>query len=126
MSSAHKKTPHHLSQAAVNRTGWVEGLTNLTEDSPATALLDTMDRFAGLKTTEAPQAEVQTQMTSEEQLAARIDHAIGVMQRELHVTGEVLMDIGSPSSWGRVIDTPEKRTRVISLLRTAAGDHCLS
>lgn len=39
------KPVHHLSQVAQSSEadGWVDGLTSLSENSPATALLDEMD-----------------------------------------------------------------------------------
>ena len=120
--SGHKKTPHHLSQAANQRMGWVEGLTNLQENSPATALLDTLDRFANLSSHDAERIPTSSNdLSSEEQLAARVECAIGLMQRQLTEVGEVLMEVGSPSSWGHVVNTPEKRKSVISQLTAAAG-----
>ena len=120
--SGHKKTPHHLSQAANQRMGWVEGLTNLQENSPATALLDTIDRFANLSPHDAERGSTSSNdLSSEEQLATRVEYAIRLMQRQLTEVGEVLMEVGSPNSWGHVVNTPEKREGVISQLTAAAG-----
>lgn len=115
--TSRKKTVHHLSQSSSSRSGWVEGLTNLQEDSPATGLLDLMDRFPKLQTSEALPL---TDLTPEEQLSARVEHVVGLMQTQLEVVGEALLEIGSPSSWSLIIDSTEKRTEVICRIREAA------
>lgn len=125
LMSSHKKAVHHLSQAANNRTGWVEGLTDLTEDSPATALLDTMDKFGKLKMEQTELCKPEADLTPEEELKARIEYGVGLMQEQLRIKGEVMMEVGSPVMWGHVMDTSEKLQQALTAL-TAAADVCLA
>jgi hypothetical protein len=39
MTSRHRPGFHHLSSKHADGAGWVEGITNLTEEQPATELL---------------------------------------------------------------------------------------
>lgn len=114
-----KKPVHHLSQASNQRTGWVEGLTNLTEESPATALLDTMDRISKLDIEQAVHTGTQN-LTPEERRIAKLSHVRRLMERQLEIYGEWLMDLGPPA-WGRMLETSEQRDDVLQFLSKTAG-----
>lgn len=142
----HKKI-HYLSQAASSSSntknnkhqdhGWVEGISNLTEDSPATNLLDTMAKISKMEITTKSNLkdEVNYLMLkinklkinvchddngNGDNIESKIAYSIALMEKELDAVGEVIMEIGYPNVWGTTTESMTNLNVSMSKLKDAA------
>lgn len=150
MTQGGKKHLHHnyqYSGAANDNAGWVEGITALKEESPATELLaegleEEMARKANGKSptslptrgTLPPSEDSQavadnegaskTTLSKEEVFAASLEHAIGVLEKEIEESGESVLEVGAPTGWGPQMLTQEQLAVVedqLGRLKATAG-----
>ncbi|GMH39650.1 hypothetical protein BSKO_07548 [Bryopsis sp. KO-2023] len=119
MSKTTRRKPiHHLSQAATSATesgdGWVDGLTELSEESPATGLLNKFDDAR------APGQMPDFSIAPGEEFKERLEHAIVLMQNELKSVGELVLEVGASASWGLSINDEAKLDDAIQQMTSAA------
>lgn len=112
MASASQKhrQVHHLSRDAGDPHGWVESITGLTADQPATDLLNNGSTASkqkaqvadGVDAAEAGSSVVQAMsgLSLEEEHDMRVEHALEILKADVSNTGEALITIGGPGGWG--------------------------
>eukprot|EP00775_Hariotina_reticulata_P007899 gene7899-8095_t len=139
--------PQH---AGADASGWVESISSLSEEHPATALLLGSPRSAAANHSNAAaaksgssgamlaedacaeradaagsgdgQAQVGRKVSSEQEFEACLEHALGVMLAEVCAVGEVMLEVGGPGGdWGPTRLSPEQMEVVLERLRAAAA-----
>jgi len=100
--------PHHLSNKASGsseQAGWVEGITRLTENHPATALVasDPVSRPWVITPTQAaaaPSSFPAASLTPQEEFNSRTKHALEILESEVKRMGESIVEFGAPDGFG--------------------------
>ncbi|CAD7702796.1 unnamed protein product [Ostreobium quekettii] len=122
----HHKRVHHLSEASGEEAGWVEGITGLTEESPATGLLtmDDVSRKDRASALAARSAVVNglASLGLSEDFQTRLEHAIEVMYSELEYVGESSLEVGTPGPWGFAMTDPGNLEVALEQLGKAAAE----
>ena len=131
-SRSHAHAPRHLStRAAANHSdnsGWVEGLTGLTEDHAATALV-TSDPAPPPppppSTTNgngngAAAAAAAPSSSPEEDFSGKLEHALEALAMEVARWGEIVAEIGAPDGFGPINLTETQLNEVLETVRVRA------
>lgn len=131
--SVHKsnKGIHHLSGSSHDTNGWVEGITSLKEEDKAVELLgEDVDKTSANEAKGKPAPNSVT-ITSEEDFAVCLEHALGTTAAEVDEVGDMVLEVGAPNGWGPVgmseaklkyallqlIDVCEKKNVQVTILR---------
>eukprot|EP01026_Neomeris_dumetosa_P083875 TRINITY_DN9778_c0_g1_i8.p1 TRINITY_DN9778_c0_g1~~TRINITY_DN9778_c0_g1_i8.p1 ORF type:complete len:582 (-),score=67.91 TRINITY_DN9778_c0_g1_i8:226-1971(-) len=119
--SSRKVGVHHLSQASSSKDGWVEGITDLKEDSPATQLLNDIANIDLKKTTTENSTSVKEGMTEQQIFEATLEHALGTMVAQCNDQGEVQLKVGVPLGWGPCCTDEEGLENVLTRIEKSAN-----
>ncbi|KAL4550702.1 hypothetical protein Ndes2526B_g08812 [Nannochloris sp. 'desiccata'] len=100
--------PHHLSSKASGSSehaGWVEGITRLTENHAATALIasDPAPLPSVITPTQAatpPSSFPSASLTPQEDFDSKIKHAFETLESEVKRMGESIVEFGAPDGFG--------------------------
>jgi GTPase len=100
--------PHHLSTKASGSSetaGWVEGITRLTEDHAATALVasDPSPLPSVITPTQAatpPSSFPAASLTPQEEFDSKVKHALETLESEVNRMGESIVEFGTPDGFG--------------------------
>lgn len=124
MSNAHAKhrAVHHLNATSHEANGWVEGITSLNEDQPATQLLaDDAQEVQPQVNGEDSGDDMHPQiLPAEGDFDTVLEHALGIVASELDEAGEVILEVGVANGWGPTGLTEEKLEEVLRKLGEAA------
>lgn len=114
---------HHLSTRAHDSAGWVEGIANLTSESPATELVASDPVFQSLSTEPGLNREDNASsplddhlLTSAQKFDAKVTHAITAITTEVNRIGEIVVEIGTSDGYGPTDMTEEQLDIVLKHL----------
>ncbi|GAX75720.1 hypothetical protein CEUSTIGMA_g3163.t1 [Chlamydomonas eustigma] len=146
----HKGAVHHGQHSGKrdeDAGGWVEGITSLKDNEQAMKLLDQVAEVAAsMKVTalsDAPTpakvsvAEVKgatseeegaalnpaITVTRDEDFEACLEHALGLMVKEIQDVGEIVLEVGAPSGWGPVGMSLERMEVCVKRATETAANH---
>lgn len=131
MSGKHYHSVRHqnITHVGYDTSGWVEGITSLKEEHPATELLaeDPTD-MKPVATAEAPapvaaEEDLATPLLSaEEEFDATLDLSLGLLAAEVEECGEMVLEVGAAGGWGPTALTAAQLDIVLQRLEATAQE----
>lgn len=146
----HKGLHHAHASSSHDSHGWVEGITALKEDDRATQLLapspGSANRISTVDPSVIPTADGTTlsptspakaasllqdddathapvALTRDEDFETCMEHALGLMVKEIQEVGEVVLEMGAPNGWGPVGMNQERMDACLRKAGEVAGKH---
>lgn len=126
-SQKHRQV-HHLSRDAGDPQGWVESITGLTADQPATDLLNngskqrqTVAANGTADETEGPVLQAFSGLSLQEENDMKVEHALEILKADVDNTGEALITIGGPGGWGPELLSEAELATILKRVETVMG-----
>lgn len=130
-SQKHRQV-HHLSREAGDPNGWVESITGLTADQPATDLLNNgsaskykptaLGNGSTAEAADATGLQSFSGLSLQEENDMRLEHALEILKADVESTGEALITIGGPGGWGPELLTEAELALILKRVEKVMGD----